>query len=240
MNAGKIKHLAEVFSSFQGEGLYIGILQIFIRLAGCNIDCRYCDTRNLSSRQVSDDYLINKIKQLDKDMLIDSAVITGGEPLIHIGDVKIICNILKELDYKIYLETNGTKADNLKQVLKHLDYLAMDIKLPTDSGLKRPLWTEHRKFLKAAYNYFKNKDANTLFVKSVVTNDLKINELKKAVDIIENINKDIPYVIQPVTWPGEKMPKIDEDIIHQASNLAKSKLSNVRVIPQIHKIMGVQ
>ena len=37
-------HLVEVFSSFQGEGLYVGQRQLFIRFAGCNLRCRFCDT----------------------------------------------------------------------------------------------------------------------------------------------------------------------------------------------------
>ncbi len=237
---GKVRHLAEIFSSVQGEGLLLGVYQIFIRLAGCNINCKYCDTKDLSPREISADRIIEKVRQLDKDKLSESVVITGGEPLIHIDDVRLICELLKDLNYRIYLETNGSRYKELNKVIKYLDYISMDIKLPKTSGLPKPLWREHKNFLKIAFEYFKNRKGKLLFVKSVIDNSLDMDELKRAVRIIKSISRDIPFILQPITPVYKSLPDIKKEIIYRALKIARKDLNSVRVIPQIHKIIGVE
>ncbi|HWI54270.1 MAG TPA: 7-carboxy-7-deazaguanine synthase QueE, partial [Desulfobacteria bacterium] len=92
-------HLVEIFSSVQGEGLYLGVKQIFIRFAGCNLKCKYCDTPfepetgfrvevpagsgrfDLYQNPVTPDQIIDIIKRLDPQ-LCHSISLTGGEPLL--------------------------------------------------------------------------------------------------------------------------------------------------------------
>ena len=78
--------ITEIFSSIQGEGIFLGQKQIFIRFHGCNINCNYCDEKekkyflNLSVKEA-----INKIESLNghkrKNLFFVS--ITGGEPLLY-------------------------------------------------------------------------------------------------------------------------------------------------------------
>jgi organic radical activating enzyme len=105
----------------------------------------------------------------------------------------------------------------------------MDFKLPS-STLMRHYWKEHADFLK-------NARKKEVFVKSVVTKNTKLSDIKKAVSIIERIDKNIPFVLQPVTLKG-KIQKID--LLEKFLDAAYSKLYNVRVIPQVHKILGVR
>ncbi len=234
----KVKGIAEVFSSIQGEGLYVGEYQVFVRFAGCNLKCRYCDTRNLTSKDISKKELIKKIISLNAGGRCHSISITGGEPLVDTGNLKILLDALRELKYKVYLETNGSLPLNLKRVIKYIDYLSMDIKLPSAAGLKKPLWDSHYSFLKIANEKLgKNK---RLFVKMVITNDLKIAEFKKAITIIKKVNRKIPLIIQPVTPVNKIKRRVKGEDVVKLLKTAKLSLEHVLVIPQIHKILGVK
>ena len=121
--------IIEIFSSFQGEGLLIGERQIFVRFAGCNLNCNYCDTndskseksgRLMTPQSVTDE--INKLLTPD----CRSISFTGGEPSLY---PDFINEVSKLTDLKIMLETNGTLPDNIDSIEK-LDMVSLDIKLP--------------------------------------------------------------------------------------------------------------
>lgn len=234
----KVKGIAEVFSSIQGEGLYVGEYQVFVRFAGCNLKCRYCDTGNLTSKDISIKALTAKINSLYAGKKCHSISITGGEPLVDTDNLKILLNALRKLKYKVYLETNGSLPLNLKRVIKYIDYLSMDIKLPSAAGLKRALWESHYSFLKIANKKLgKNR---RLFVKMVITSDVKITEFKKAITIIKKVNREIPLIIQPVTPVNKIKKRVKGKDIIKLLETAKHSLEHVLVIPQIHKILGVK
>ncbi|RLC50880.1 MAG: 7-carboxy-7-deazaguanine synthase QueE [Candidatus Cloacimonadota bacterium] len=98
--------LIEIFCSIQGESTYSGLPCIFIRLAGCNLRCRYCDTKYSyeSKFEISVDEIISEIKKYDPVKLVE---ITGGEPLLQ----EKVYNLFEKLEnegFFILLETNGS------------------------------------------------------------------------------------------------------------------------------------
>lgn len=92
--------VVEVFDSIQGEGLYTGAPVNFIRLAGCNLSCAFCDTDKEAKEEFSPKEILAK---LNPD--IQRVVITGGEPTTH-----DLSELIRELRVRslIHLETNGT------------------------------------------------------------------------------------------------------------------------------------
>ncbi len=78
-------NISEVFSSWQGEGIYLGVRQIFIRFFGCNINCSYCGTELKNNfRNLSIDELLGDVKVLREEFGDHHSVsLTGGEPLLH-------------------------------------------------------------------------------------------------------------------------------------------------------------
>ena len=72
----------ELFKSIQGEGPYTGHPAIFIRLAGCNLDCIFCDTDFEYRRQASVEAIVEEVKQLSGGK-VKLVVITGGEPFLQ-------------------------------------------------------------------------------------------------------------------------------------------------------------
>lgn len=96
--------VVEMFASIQGEGAFLGVPVVFIRLAGCNLNCPWCDTEWTKG----DIKTIDDVRdELNKYPKIKTVVITGGEPTIHPG-FETLCKNLHLWGYKVNIETNGT------------------------------------------------------------------------------------------------------------------------------------
>lgn len=226
--------LVEIFSSFQGEGPYIGVKQIFIRFAGCNLNCSFCDTPNdVAFKNVTISQVMEKVKDLEEACGVHHSVsLTGGEPLLQVDFLAHLLPILKEQNFKTYLETNGTLIEALKRIIKYIDIIAMDIKLPSSSGMP-PLWQNHTDFL----NIAKEKD---VFVKVVVTEDTLENDILEARNIVERFDEDIIFVIQPASVDNKGSFKVSEEKLLDYFGLSRKRLRDVRIIPQLHKIVGIR
>lgn len=244
--------LSELFSSIQGEGLYVGERQIFVRFAGCNLTCQYCDSpqalvltptfkyestpgshkNETLNNPATVEKLVELVSALDKPSGVNHSIsLTGGEPLLQVDFLKDLLPRLKEsIKLPIYLETNGVLPDHLAEVIELVDIIAMDMKLPSATGLS-PYWKEHKKFLETAY-------MKEVFVKIVFTKGSKIVEIMEAAGIIAGVDDKIPLVLQPVTPHGgiKHRPGMEEVIAFHTA--AKRKLKNVRVIPQVQKVIG--
>ncbi len=236
--------VVELFSSIQGEGLYVGTRQIFVRLAGCNLACTYCDTpeSRLACKtalveqtpgkrdfcQLSNPLPTNKLANLINSLLTirhHSISLTGGEPL---WQAQMIAELAPQLKAPIYLESNGTLYEQLAMVLPHIEIISMDIKLPSTTG--KAYWREHAEFLRLAAK-------KEVFVKIVVTGQSNYEELQQAFNLVASVDTNIPVILQPVTpLNGCELVLPDTMLAHQENAL--TLLTNVRVIPQTHKFMG--
>jgi len=103
-----ILKITEIFSSIAGEGLRSGEPTIFLRLAGCNLRCAFCDTKFSwqEGREYSEEKILKTIGQIHGRFPADWVCLTGGEPLLQ--DVEPIVKKLRKGGFKIHLETNGT------------------------------------------------------------------------------------------------------------------------------------
>lgn len=236
--------VAEIFSSIQGEGKYVGYRQLFVRLAGCNLSCDYCDTpvsrgrmaaANIETAAGSRQFatLANPLQagELSRriNTLLDSphhsVSFTGGEPLLQ---AEALAGLLPEINGLIYLETNGVLPDKLATVLDAVDIISMDIKLPSVTG--RQYWPEHREFLKLATSC-------DVFVKIVLTGQTTDAEFQQALALVAAVDAGIPVVLQPVS-PVANVSGITPEAVLRLQRVALDVLTDVRVIPQTHKFMG--
>jgi len=237
-------NVVEVFSSIQGEGQYVGYRQVFVRLAGCNLECSFCDTpesRTVVARGhiemtagkrdfqiISNPISVATLAGYINKLLLSphhSVSLTGGEPLCQ---AEAIAQLAPLINGRTFLETNGTLPSELSIALPHIDMISMDIKLP--SVIRQDMWQQHREFLRLANN-------RSVFVKVVVTKKTSTEELQQAIDLIATINYDIPLIIQPVT-PIRDCEGVTPDMVLAWQEQALLTLHDVRVIPQTHKFMG--
>lgn len=213
-------YLSEIFSSIQGEGLYLGYKQIFLRTAGCNISCDYCDENIDNGRYFKPEEIIAKVNELNKTWH-HSISLTGGEPLLQVND---FLTVIPDLPLPIMLETNATLPAHLKEIIGKIDIYSMDYKPGYEHEFMECL------------TLVKNED---VYVKYILLPDAKVVEIRELGKMIESINKDIPLIIQPVT-PCKNIKRFpSQEQIMNAYSLLKKQLNDVRVIPQTHKIIGV-
>ena len=119
--------VSEIFLSIQGESTYVGLPCAFVRLAGCNLSCDWCDTdyarRKGEGTEMTIDEIAAEVKKLDC-WLVE---VTGGEPLMQSETGDLVARLFDD-GYKVLLETNGTVSfEGLDERLVKI----VDIKCPS-------------------------------------------------------------------------------------------------------------
>lgn len=97
----------EIFNSIEGEGKRAGELSTFIRLAGCNLRCPYCDTKYSWDASEATEMSVEDIIEKVDEFNCGNVTITGGEPLIH-SDIRKLLGDLAYAGYSVNVETNGS------------------------------------------------------------------------------------------------------------------------------------
>jgi organic radical activating enzyme len=240
--------ISEIFASFQGEGLFAGQRHLFVRFSGCNLRCAYCDTPGSLERE--GEYVVhlphsaprcgpNPVSEAVLSELvvpfgeaggaIDAIAITGGEPLMQ---ASFLASWLRQaaLPMPVLLETSGMLPDALAKVIDQVSIVSMDIKLPSNTG-ERPFWEEHTRFARLARK-------KTLYAKVLVDRNTDAGELERAFELLAEVGRNIPVFLQPIT-PVAGPWQVDQERLVKWHASARKHLSNVRVLPQIHRLMGI-
>lgn len=203
----------EIFYSVQGEGAHVGIPAIFIRLAGCNLACDFCDTPTRNEAKLGDmtvDMISSVIRGQTHSGLL---VITGGEPMIH--DLNPLVDAMISEGFYIVIETNGTvepypiKTDNVYYSVAPKQEMA-----PCDSIISK---------------------ANS--IKLLCNMDTTILDIIHAKMEYDAINGDpgIEFYLQPIV--SNDKPYMANDTIHHTLKLAMMTATPISL--QMHKILGV-
>ena len=242
--------LIEIFSSVQGEGTLIGRRQVFIRFMGCNLSCDYCDTNvevdaatcrlELTPGRLDFQELPNPVEMKRVVALLErwgsgwpgvhhSISLTGGEPLLHVDLLHRWLPQLREI-LPVHLETNGVLHSALARIVREIDHISMDIKLPSSSG-EAGLWDHHLSFLETA------ADAD-VSVKVVVNSATEHWEIQRAAEMIAAVSADIPLIIQPET-AADLAIKISSLGLLELQEIAAAVIDDVRIIPQTHRFIGL-
>lgn len=96
----------ECFKSIDGEGKRAGLPTTFVRLAGCNLRCKYCDTAYSFDTSTAKELSAHDILEICKDLRVASITITGGEPLVHPHIPTLLVEMNKSHLFDINVETN--------------------------------------------------------------------------------------------------------------------------------------
>lgn len=222
----------EIFRSVQGEGKYAGVPQVFIRFAGCNLACAWCDAPEARDCQspLAREFTPEDLWHAIEDIWLGthSVALTGGEPLVQVDFLKEFLPIVRAHKAKVFLETNGTLPQELKKIIDDIDIVSMDVKLPSSTGLA-PLWDEHVKFLRVAWG----KD---LYIKIVISMATRMEDVVKAVEMISKGDPSMPLFLQPNHF------EIDKGVMVKCmefQDYCLNFLSDVRIVPQLHKFMKI-
>lgn len=217
--------IKEIFTSIQGEGLYIGELQTFVRFCKCNLNCKFCDTKFLK-----DKYTIEySAKELAGILLHDEAStisFTGGEPLMEIEFLREFLPLIKP-HKTVYLETNGTLTNELALIIEFVDIVAADIKLKSSTKQENQ-FEINDEFISVA----KKKEC---FIKVVFDDKITKEEIAQTTKIAQKHN--VPLILQPVMNKNNLL--VSSDKLMDIFKIFYTLYPNSRLIPQVHKFLKV-
>lgn len=206
--------VVEKFVSINGEGLKQGELALFIRFAGCNLRCSYCDTTYSFINPIFKEETVEEILDYAIKQNVKNITLTGGEPLLQ-KDIKELLIKLSKAGFKLEIETNG--AVDISNFL-NIDNVSFTLDYKTPSSLMEG------KMILDNYQYLTKKDS----VKFVCGSQ---KDLNKSLEIINKYNlvQKTNCLFSPVF--GSLEPKnIVEFMVN--NNLNDTKLSL-----QIHKFI---
>ena len=176
--------ISEIFFSIQGEGELTGVPSVFVRTSGCNLRCRWCDTKYASWKPEGENVTINDL--LDKVCSYPArhVVISGGEPMIAKG-IKDFTRLLKDSGKHITIETAGTIAPNGIQC----DLASLSPKLsdstPKEGDISKE-WIDRHESKRLDYGILSEWVNSCNFqLKFVVSKEEEIKEIQNVISRIE-------------------------------------------------------
>lgn len=202
--------ISEVFRSIQGESTFQGQPCTFIRCAGCNLSCSYCDTPTAKSggRKIPISRLIEKVSNFSKNGLVE---ITGGEPLIQ-EQISSLADALLDSGYKVMVETNGSIDVS---VLNSSILKVIDVKCPSSGQSGKTYWSNLEKM------------GQNEQVKFVLADTVDYNWAKKVITDYQLADKS--PILMSVVWGKLSLEKLSEWVLED--NLP------VIIHPQLHKVI---
>lgn len=221
-----------IYRATEGEGVFVGTPQIFVRFQGCTIGCVNCDSKDTwdfleddQARSISS--VITEIEEISGQYphRLKRVSITGGDPL-HPKHTEGVLSLIKELKKRgffVNIEAAGTRI--LDEIFDSIDFISFDIKTPS---------TEVRPNLALIQKLSKQYQGKAQ-VKSVISDK---KDFEFIFDLYQRIlseldyNNSIPWVLTPCYEPGEEFPK---DRFLQVIELNENFGAPFRVIGQQHK-----
>ena len=222
MNKAYIK---EIFTSIQGEGLYVGEMQIFVRFCRCNLNCKYCDTDFKKDKKS----VLYTPMELAKELIhneISSVSFTGGEPLTETDFLLELLPLIKK-HKKIHLETNGTMTNELSLLIDNIDVVSADIKLKSVTKQENQFLINDE-FMSVA----KRKEC---FIKVVFDENIEKDEITQIIKIAKRYK--LPIILQPMMIK-DKFSTNPSKLI-EIFKIFYTIYPNTRLIPQIHKFLKI-
>lgn len=234
--------VSEIFTSIEGEGIFVGKKTMFIRLSGCHLKCRWCDTKYALPLDSGTDYQIDEIK----DVIIKElrpftykVNFTGGEPLLQTEAVIELADFIKkQTNLKTYMESSCFDSELFSKVLPYIDICKIEFKtddsnVVEDEEYDNLLLNEIRCLELAVES---NK---ATYIKIVVTNSTNLESFK---NLVYNISKRIKpseilgFIIQPSF--GIDQPTVNK--LLDTYDIVEPMFPEVRIIPQLHKGIGAR
>lgn len=255
-------NISEIYTTLQGEGIWVGVPMVFLRMLGCHRRCKYCDTgyalvakgqvRVWRGWRKGNPLILNNPLTVDEAFdfvtmasgideigrVVKWVSFTGGEPLLQVDFLLELGLKLRVAGYKILLETEGGLPDELSLLLPVTNAVAADIKLPSTTG--EPLnWENCERTLRV----LADADAQSC-IKIVVTPDIDEKEFLRAVTLIADARKtvpakELPLILQPVTPARFVRETPSMETLLKLTFMGLEKGLDVRVVWQNHKLVGL-
>ena len=249
MPAG-VGNVSEIFVSFQGEGLHAGRRQLFVRFGGCPLRCRYCDTPEslvptAACRILGPDGVERRPNPLSPDALdevvarlaaaappLHALAVTGGEPLAQ-AEFLVAWLAGRRTTLPVLLETAGILPARLARVLPWVAIVSLDVKCPSNTG-ERARWDEHEACLAAAVG-----GGREVYVKMPVDETTAPDEIERGARLVATAAPGAPLFLTPLTEADGPRLVVGASTLERWHAIASRVHPDVRVLPQLHKVLGI-
>lgn len=233
--------LSEIFTSIEGEGILFGTKTMFVRLAGCPLKCHWCDTPYALPMDSGSDRSIDEVKELISVGLHPNTYkvnFTGGEPLVQHEAVIELAKFVRQKGIRTYLESACYDSARFAKVLPYIDIVKVEFKLKDSKVVDEK---HYGSLLRSELDCLKLAVASgkPTYIKVVVTNSSSLKEFKSLVHEVFKVARPAEiagFIIQPSY-------KIDEptlDVLFGFYDAVYPTYDQVRVVPQLHKVIGVR
>jgi pyruvate formate lyase activating enzyme len=187
---------------------YPKAISYVIFLSGCNFKCPFCHNSSIVNNKTTPIDINTVINQLkERKHFIDAVVVTGGEPTIYGEDLITLLSLIKELGYKVKLDTNGTNPKLLKKIIdnKLIDFIAMDIKNTFSKYEETVNCKVNIDNIKESIDLIKENRIKYIFRTTVN----KTNHTKEDIEEIISYIDDKNYILQNYKYSDEQIEKKD-------------------------------
>jgi len=244
-------NVSELFVSFQGEGVHAGRRQLFVRLGGCPLRCRYCDEPEslvpvAECRILGPDGTRRRANPLTPAALdaevsalagaappLHALAVTGGEPLAQ-ADFLASWLALRSGSLPVLLETAGVLPARLGRVLPWIAIVSFDVKCPSNTG-ERARWDEHEACFRTA-----TAAGCEVYVKMPVDEGTAPEEVERGARLVAEAAPGAPLFLTPLTEPTTPRLTIGAERLERLHAVASRVHPDARVLPQLHKVLGIQ
>ena len=135
--------ICEIYPAIQGESSYVGLPCLIVRLAGCNLDCSWCDTSRARNGTNAEEISVEQVVGSCRESGLNMVLITGGEPLLQ-EETKDLLERLIDAGFRVLLETNGSlPIEGIPQEVT----IILDMKCP-GSGMQDEMLMENLDMLR--------------------------------------------------------------------------------------------
>lgn len=231
--------LFEIFTSLEGEGILYGTKTLFVRLAGCPFGCFYCDTKDSLPLDSGREYEIGDACRLIESSLQEKTYkvnFTGGDPLVQAEAVAELARFVKSKNVPTYLESSCFDSKKFSLVLPHIDLVKIELKTPDSEFVDAKHYsTLIENALRCLQESVKQK--KTTYIKIVVSDRTELGPFGELVQNIFGVvsAKDLKgFIIQPTYGIAE--PSLQN--LLSFYDLVYPYYEQVRVVPQLHKLIG--
>ncbi len=194
--------ISEIFYSLQGEGFLAGVPSVFIRLAGCPLRCKWCDTKYAWDPSAGTDYTIDRIIQTVNQWPCNFVVITGGEPMVN-PDLPQLSNKLKKMKKHVTIETSGIIfSPDLS-----CDLMSISPKLSNSIPDEPELAALHEKSRLNINALKKLIDTYRYQLKFVVDSENDLTEIKDLLEKIPNVDSSKVMLMPQASTTEELLAK---------------------------------
>jgi organic radical activating enzyme len=251
----------EVFASIQGEGAFVGEPQVFLRLFGCPLRCRWCDTPGSWLVPAEGQARIARPAGVRREASWASPFqaacwiaecepgsprsvsVTGGEPLAWPEFILALAPLLG--GRRLHLETAGAHPQALARVLAACDHVSLDLKpdLDLDAPVELPALAEpsprtRQEWQRARTACLRLVAGRDACAKIVLSGAREARDFAALLDELEECAPSLALYLTPAT-PVNGVPAPARELIESVAEMARDRDLSVRVVPQVHRLLAL-